>query len=548
MIRWRQPCPDRARRGARGGAAGVAMPSMKFTSGPFEVVGNGKRLLVESDYAPPGPVARFQALDSFGQLAEIHRKTIQNNWWYAAACISSFFGFAAGVYYVEISNLEHQQPEILLPAFGTGFVRFCIVVLAFLTICALAVYYDGYVYILQIKGLYVPKNASFFMRLRRAGLLDTCFWDMLVQLILPWPLFGLDVAEVYVFNGSMHAYSRYAIGDLLVLGMLLRLRLLPRFLALFHPLNSADAQFYGKLNSLEVNASMITRVLVGSSLWFLMATWSLAVFIFSYIIYVFERDAHDELPPHAMSHFSSCVRLAFTTMTTIGYGDAYPFTRLGRAAAVVSCFVAVALFAVTINFVMKMLALESNEETLVRVVRKADARRAVKRTAVHVIESVYRRSPMFERFRLQKERYRKEQNSYNTSHQYQEIAEVEQRNIEVFGGQIEMDAKPSEIYYGSGRFNREQLLNLREALDDRKTMEKLKAFREARQQLVFLTKSQEADRNWQLGELSSTHVRLQGQMKTLSTQARQLSAMLKEKKQPVTPSPPPEKKPALALA
>ena len=64
------------------------MPSMKFTSGPFEVVGNGKRLLVESEYAPPGPVARFQALDSFGQLAEIHRKTAQNNGWFASAAAS----------------------------------------------------------------------------------------------------------------------------------------------------------------------------------------------------------------------------------------------------------------------------------------------------------------------------------------------------------------------------------------------------------------------------------------------------------------------------
>lgn len=61
------------------------MPSMKFTSGPFEVVGNGKRLLVESEYAPPGPVARF---DSIGQLAEIHRKTAQNNGWFASAAAS----------------------------------------------------------------------------------------------------------------------------------------------------------------------------------------------------------------------------------------------------------------------------------------------------------------------------------------------------------------------------------------------------------------------------------------------------------------------------
>jgi hypothetical protein len=48
------------------------------------------------------------------------------------------------------------------------------------------------------------------------------------------------------------------------------------------------------------------------------------------------------------------------------------------------------------------------QETLIRVLRKADARRAVKREAVRVIESIYTRSPMFERIRLEKERARKQ--------------------------------------------------------------------------------------------------------------------------------------------
>lgn len=41
---------------------------------------------------------------------------------------------------------------------------------------------------------------------------------------------------------------------------------------------------------------------------------------------------------------------------------------------------------------------------------------------------------MFERFRLQKERASKEGHLY----QYQDIAQLEERNIQVFGGQIEV--------------------------------------------------------------------------------------------------------------
>ena len=433
------------------------MPAVPFPTGPFEVVGNGKRLLVESEYAPPGPVARFQALDSFAQLAEMHRKTRQNNWWFAAAALSSFFGVAVGVYYVELSHFENAHPGAGLPGLGvgTGVVRFLIAALAFVSIFALAVYYDGCVYLQQIKGAYVPKQASLFTRLRRVALLDACFWDMLVQLVIPWPFFGLDTAEIHVFNGSTHTYIRYAVGDLLVLGMLLRLRMLPRLCALFHPLNSADSHFFGKLaGSLDVNAALITRVLVGESLWFLMGLWALTLGVFSYTLFVFERDAWNELPQHATSRFSSCLWLAFTTMTTVGFGDVYPVTRLGRAAAALSCLVAVVLFAISINWVIKRLSLESNEETLVRVLRKADARRAVKREAVRVIENIYTRSPMFARMRLEKERAR----TQGQSHRYQDIAACEERNICVFGGKIEMDVKTAEVYYGSGRFNREQVV------------------------------------------------------------------------------------------
>jgi len=179
-------------------------------------VGNGKRLLVESETLPPRPVARFQALDSFGQLAEIHRKTRQNNWWAACASLSSFFGIAVGVYHVELANFEYHHPEATLSYFGTGFVRFCIAALAFLTVASLAVYYDGRAYLLQIKGAYIPKGASFFMRLRRVGLLDACIWDMvcacLVSLFLSLFSLSLRLCEyacTYITRMHLHISHEY---------------------------------------------------------------------------------------------------------------------------------------------------------------------------------------------------------------------------------------------------------------------------------------------------------------------------------------------------
>jgi len=49
-----------------------------------------------------------------------------------------------------------------------------------------------------------------------------------------------------------------------------------------------------------------------------------------------------------------------------------------------------------------------------------------------------------------------------------------------------------------------------------------------------VTKSQEADRNWQLGAMSDSHVRCKSSMRTIVMQARQLSALVKMQESVVT--------------
>lgn len=498
--------------------------------GPY-YAGNAKRLLADGTPPPPGPPARFQPLDACGRLGAMQHTARQNDWWLGAATAASFAGIAAGVYYVELADFQRRHPGATVP-FGEGFVRVCLAGLAALSIFALVMHYNGRIYLLQIKGAWVSSSArvTFVSRLSRAGLLGAFVGDVLVHLVFPWPLLGIGNIHVSVLNDAPDAYSRYSLGDLLALAMFLRLRLLPRFCALWHPLNATDARFLGKLNSLEIEAGVIVRKLLSESLPFLLGLWGLAVLVLSYVIYICDRDAEDRLPEHATSHFAPCVWLALSTMTTVGFGDAHPVTRLGRMAAASGCLVAVVLFGLTINFAINALSLESNEETFLRVLRRVDACRAVKQAAVRVIEGTYRRSPMYDRLRLLKQRAR----SQGYQHGYQEIApgvsspDPEEHHSSIAQGcKIEMEAAPPEIRYGSARLTGSQLQNLRVALDDAALMGAVYAFRKARQNLARLTQICDMDATRQACELRDTQACLQRDIKTLGAHARHFDVITK---------------------
>lgn len=87
------------------------------------------------------------------------------------------------------------------------------------------------------------------------------------------------------------------------------------------------------------------------------------------------------------------------TIRSAGYGDLYPATRFGRMCLVVSCFVAVALFALTLNLILAFLSIGRDEENFLRATRYHHARRKLKEAAASVVEAVYMRSPMYQRLK-----------------------------------------------------------------------------------------------------------------------------------------------------
>jgi hypothetical protein len=76
---------------------------------------------------------------------------------------------------------------------------------------------------------------------------------------------------------------------------------------------------------------------------------------------MFERSTQEG----PLATWASAIWLIITTMTTVGYGDVYPTTRMGRVVAISASFSAMAMMAITISLVQSSLAMNRSESKVV---------------------------------------------------------------------------------------------------------------------------------------------------------------------------------------
>ena len=136
--------------------------------------------------------------------------------------------------------------------------------------------------------------------------------------------------------------------------MFLRLALLPRFLCSFHDLNAEDARVYARLVNLRVDTPLIVKVLLNDSGMALSIVWAVSVSVFAYFLFIFERGDSEQESVYSLAKYRNCLWLIIITMTTVGYGDIFPQTRMGRITTVIACFFAVVAFALTVNWSLKV--------------------------------------------------------------------------------------------------------------------------------------------------------------------------------------------------
>jgi len=161
----------------------------------------------------------------------------------------------------------------------------------------------------------------------------------------------------------------------------------PRFYGeVFSDLSSETAVAIGRLNQLTIDSSFIMKYVIANSLQVVSVLFGLQVFMFSYLMMCAERPTEGG----ALHDFANCMWLVVITMTTVGYGDEYPTTMLGRVVSVGASVTAVIMLGIVINLVVSKLSLSRQESKVIEVMEKIQLRKDLKQCACIVMQRWFR--------------------------------------------------------------------------------------------------------------------------------------------------------------
>ena len=200
--------------------------------------------------------------------------------------------------------------------------------------------------------------------------------------MLPQPLPLLDV-NVTIWNKGLGRASIYELNSILCCLMFVRFFYVPRFYGeCISDLQSESTVALGRMNRVKIDESFILKYVIANSMQVVIVLTLLQIVMFAYMMMVFERPVDNG----ALQHFANCVWLTIITMTTVGYGDEFPTTLLGRMVSVMASIVAVVMLAITVNLVISKLTLSRAESKVISVMDKITLRKDLKHKAAVVIQ------------------------------------------------------------------------------------------------------------------------------------------------------------------
>ena len=184
-------------------------------------------------------------------------------------------------------------------------------------------YYDAAIALRRLSNVRVGSGVT-ISSLRGAGLLWDCLFQ--VAIMLPQPLPGVD-NTLTVYNKGIGKDSVYDMDSVMCLAMFVRLAYLPRYYGeVLSELRSDAALAISRMNSVVLDDEFVVKYVLANSLTCVVGLTALLIIMFAYMLMVFERPVDNG----TLGHYANCIWLIIITMTTVGYGDEFPVTVLGR--------------------------------------------------------------------------------------------------------------------------------------------------------------------------------------------------------------------------
>eukprot|EP00658_Telonema_sp_P-2_P083403 TRINITY_DN901_c0_g1_i6.p1 TRINITY_DN901_c0_g1~~TRINITY_DN901_c0_g1_i6.p1 ORF type:complete len:392 (-),score=77.83 TRINITY_DN901_c0_g1_i6:38-1213(-) len=176
----------------------------------------------------------------------------------------------------------------------------------------------------QARGLVLSTEGLY-----EAGLLPTYLVETFLCVLCPPPGFS----TVITWHGTGDFITKYHTNDLIVVMMLPRMFQVYRCFLDLYGLTSVSLHDVGKMYHVDVDSVYMTKVLFKRSPFKVLGFFTVFMLtVFAFAISIFERPSDLDF-----QYFRNCLWVAIVTWTTVGFGDVYPTTDFGRAAASLCC-------------------------------------------------------------------------------------------------------------------------------------------------------------------------------------------------------------------
>jgi hypothetical protein len=271
-------------------------------------------------------------------------------------CVFSFASICSAVLqyemeYNDIEGLPHTLP-----------LWFCFITTVFH--CVLIVFE----YFIYCRILFLNKKLPEKIWRKETKNLVSLILTLIIFFIHPNPIF--KGYFIYIYNEKYQMNSAYSINSILTIICLLRMWYFVKFYLVFSDYYSPRTQRVCKMNNFDTSLYFSMKAnMIKTPYHAYLLLFVLVLMYCSFCLRIFERVLDEKSGKNFSSYWNS-IWCLIITMTTVGYGDYFPSSTLGRMIGIISCICGVFLISMLIVTITNVLNFSGTENNVYLILQR----------------------------------------------------------------------------------------------------------------------------------------------------------------------------------